>query len=113
MDLWIRSQDKYILKKVNGVVLAQSGKFFAIYPTEKELGELEFLGYYKTEERAFEVLNEIQKLLIPNIIALGNKISNNVYNDFDNLSNCYAIADCNNNINIKELSTVVYEMPKE
>ena len=64
MDLWIRSQDRCELRKVNGVVMAQEGKFFAIYPVVKELGEFEILGHYKSEERALEVLDEIQELII-------------------------------------------------
>ena len=63
MDLWIRSQDRCELRKVNGVVMAQEGKFFAIYPVVKELGELEILGNYKSEERALEIINEIEATL--------------------------------------------------
>ena len=43
MDLWIRGQDRCELRKVEGVVMAQEGKFFAIYPVKKDLGELEIL----------------------------------------------------------------------
>ena len=113
MDLWIRSQDRCELRKVNGVVMAQEGKFFAIYPVVKELGELEFLGHYKSEERALEVLDEIQKLLTPQVCELAKKIANNEYNDYNKLTNIYAIMDGTGTVNVSEISTVIYEMPKE
>ena len=59
MDLWIRSQNKNRLMKIDYLQI--------IYDKEdKELpyyinASYEHLGAYKTEERALEVLNEIEE----------------------------------------------------
>lgn len=61
MDLWIRSQDKRILQKVDNVFLDANYENKRIcnyaddYKTE--------LGTYKTKERALEVLDEIQNFI--------------------------------------------------
>ena len=54
MDLWIRSQDKTKLVKVDKILIENSdiGNF-----------EVGMLGTYKTKERALEVLDEIQRLI--------------------------------------------------
>lgn len=78
MDLWIRSQDKEDLIKVDNLGLAYLGKYnFVdkigdIHREEYHICQFEenchtTLGYYKTKERALEVLNEIQNyILLPN-----------------------------------------------
>lgn len=63
MELWIRSQDKTKLVKVNDILyMDTSGDY------EKEYHSLwnncvGILGTYKTKERALEVLDEIQRLV--------------------------------------------------
>lgn len=63
MNLWIRSQDKRNLKKINTEIYIKEGTLYAegdvyfIVSSGTELGE------YKTKERALEVLDEIQKKL--------------------------------------------------
>ena len=56
MELWIRSQDRTFLRKVNTPESYEnSGAYY------------ELLGTYKTKERAIEVLDEIQNyILLPN-----------------------------------------------
>lgn len=66
MDLWIRSQDKEVLLKCNQVYYFElNGK--NIIATDLELVQRGYdyqpLGYYKTKERALEVLDEIQSKL--------------------------------------------------
>lgn len=105
MDLWIRSQDREILRRVD-----------CIYLNVREYGctidnGVNVLGRYRTQERGLEVLNEIQKLLTPQIFALTNNIKENKKDA--ELTNCYALVGSKNGIDIKELSTVVYEMPKD
>lgn len=116
MDLWIRSQDRYELRKVNGVVMAQEGKFFAIYPVEKELGELEILGQYKSEERAIEVLDEIQKLLIGDVIVFKNTDIPNVDDlklaGIDNALVYHSFTDDSPQFNFSHRDCVVFEMPE-
>ena len=65
MELWIRSQDKKTLTKINDIRLKEFNldEIVANYKTTS-LGsnEYEKLGTYKTKERALEVLDEIQDL---------------------------------------------------
>lgn len=61
MDLWIRSQDKSQIKKMDDIFIAklsvvETGEWGVF------INKTTF-GYYKTQERAFEVLDEIQEML--------------------------------------------------
>ncbi len=93
MDLWIRSQDKMNLVKVNqiNVNYQNNCQIIANYIPDfiGTQGEYyETLGTYNSKERALDVLNEIQ-----NILKIGLQINNN--NQFVGTT------------------TYVYEMPKE
>lgn len=59
MELWVRSQDKRILQKVDNIFLDANyeNKRISTYD-----GDNVELGTYKTKERAIEVLDEIQEL---------------------------------------------------
>lgn len=59
-DLWIRSIDGYTLTKVKTLSIEQSGEHYSVFGDTKDYP----LGYYKTSERAKEILDEIQKLLV-------------------------------------------------
>jgi hypothetical protein len=64
MNLWVRSQDKRILQKVDNLFLDANyeNKRISTYD-----GDNIELGTYKTKERAIEVLDEIQNyILLPN-----------------------------------------------
>ena len=58
MELWIRSQDRKLLLKCEGIgiykkhIMYELGHGFTIY------------GRYETEERALEILDEIQRHLV-------------------------------------------------
>lgn len=85
MDLWIRSQDRESLMKVNRV-----DKYgLSIVTFDNEFREI-YLGRYATEERALEVLDNIHKVL---------------KGDIENHINKFDLYIDNNRI--------VYEMPKE
>lgn len=84
MELWIRTYPKKGLVKVNDIVVFSREGMYSL--ESKDF----VLGMYKTEERALEVLDEIQKRII--------KISCFVYR-----TDSYCL--CNNDF--------VYEMPKE
>ena len=58
MELWIRSQDRIFLRKVNTIGIVEGRDFWSI----DENLTVSF-GKYKTKERALEVLDEIQDLL--------------------------------------------------
>lgn len=99
MDLWIRSQDKENLIKATGLRVLEK----SVQMRGEVLGVLT-IGTYKTEERALEVLDEIQNL----IIAKNNMIySKDVYEStMKELGDAKKIEQA-----IKALG--VYEMPKE
>ena len=59
MNLWIRSQDRTFLRKVNTIGIVEGRDFWSI----DENLTISF-GKYKTKERALEVLDEIQDELI-------------------------------------------------
>ena len=62
MDLWIRSQDKLRLVKVNYVYAIENKiNSFSIYGETIDSGPI--IGTYKTKERALEVLDEIHDIL--------------------------------------------------
>mgnify|MGYP001855719746 FL=1 len=92
MELWIRSQDKKAIIKPINILLENSldsgmtgirGYFsFFFY---------KMLGFYKTEQRALEVLDEIQKKI--NLINLGHDFGSPM-------------------IDLKN-PTYIYEMPEE
>ena len=64
MELWIRSQDKNILQKVNKLYVTTYAEEngYGIYDIKyDDLDDCDIpLGFYKTKERALEILDEIQ-----------------------------------------------------
>jgi hypothetical protein len=99
MDLWVRSQNKYRLLKVESLQI--------IYNQEdNELpysinSSYELLGSYKTKERALDILDEIQQMLKNETIETEIKyIDNQVYE-----TKIIGKPDILKNI-------VVYQMPK-
>lgn len=113
MDLWIRTQYKYELLQVNklAVGIEPETNFITI---EGGINDFEYiLARYETEARALEVLDEIQKLLTPQIYELMRKIQKKDLSP-QGIYNVYAVENCQTGqVDIKELSTIVYQMPKE
>ena len=127
MELWIRSQDKEKLIKVNNIeifhhysykdtqekFLLPSGSFEYRKVSKKDkyiksviaCNDEITLGIYKSKERALEVLDEIQKILKPHLII---KDSGKIIGSFDG-----TIIREGATYETKELATYVYEMPKE
>ena len=62
MELWIRSQDREYLEKVEKIYIWKNS--FEEYQID---GKSE-LGTYKTKKRALEVLDEIQRLMIASLV---------------------------------------------
>ena len=113
MNLWIRSQDKMNLVKIRQTSLNYQNNKQIIANYIPELYEnsgayYELLGTYKTKERAIEVLDEIQSLLQPTIEY--KPIVQEEYNPAYTYKHFVKVDD---NIEIKELSTFVYQMPAE
>ena len=69
MELWIRSQDKTFLRKLNTIGIVEGRDFWSI----DENLTISF-GKYKTKERALEVLDEIQDLLQNAYVGDSNRI---------------------------------------
>ena len=106
MELWIRSQDKLKLVKVNYVYAIENKiNSFSIYG--ETIDSAPIIGRYETKERALEVLDEIQSLLQPTIEY--KPIVQEEYNPAYTYKHFVKVDD---NIEIKELSTFVYQMPE-
>lgn len=104
MELWIRSQDKEILLKVNELEI-EANMIIAF-----DNNKYQCLGTYKTKERALEVLDEIQNILKPKYILDSSSIKPN--GDYW-VENGIVMQNYSANARIEELSTYVYEMPKD
>ena len=108
MELWIRSQNKKCFMKVYDIWIDDTDMKDQGYITIMANSDFSFeLGDYKTEERALEVLDEIQNILKPTI-----KI-NYEYDDSLPIMNGEWLKSVKRESKIEELSTYVYEMPKE
>ena len=108
----MRSQDKMNLVKIRQISLDYQNNKQIIANYTPELyensgGYYELLGTYKTKERALEVLDEIQSLLQPTIEY--KPIVQEEYNPAYTYKHFVKVDD---NIEIKELSTFVYQMPE-
>ena len=105
MNLWIRSQDKRRLLKIDNFLQ----NFKDVITFTKEEG-LIVLGTYQSEKRALEVLDEIQNILMPQVKVIYNKTEEVKLQDFtSNIIAQPVIED----IQIQQASSYVYEMPKE
>ena len=114
MELWIRTQDKMRLVKIRQISLNYRNNKQIIanyipdfYPNSGEY--YEFLGTYKTKERAIEVLDEIQNILNPKYILDTSSIKPD--GDFYE-ENGVIFQNYDANSKIEELSTFVYQMPE-
>lgn len=111
MDLWIRSQNKEKLCKIENIKYMDTSDDFE-NDTHSLLNDNNgILGIYKTKQRSLEVLDEITNLIKPKyLIRMDN---HGPVNDFlNNENNSYVSAEgvgMVSNIN----QTLYYEMPKE
>ena len=117
MELWIRSQDKTKLVKVNSLWVMDNQIWMEVpfYENHKKLGLTvsgcnHKLATYTTKERAIEVLDEIQNILKPKYILDTSSIKPD--GDFYE-ENGVIFQNYDANAKIEELSTFVYQMPKD
>ena len=104
MELWIRSQDRTFLRKVNTIGIVEGRDFWSI---DENL--IVSFGKYKTKERAIEVLDEIQNILKPKYIL----DSSSIRPDGDSWAeNGIIMQKYNANARIEEIPIYVYEMPE-
>ena len=106
MNLWVRSQNKEDLILIKKPICVYDNKI--VY--KESASYMMTIGKYKTKERAIEVLDEIQNILKPKYILDTSSIKPDgaFYEE-----NGVIFQKYNANAEIKELSTFVYEMPKE
>lgn len=89
MDLWIRSQDRKNLDKVEDLEVYAGGNKSNNHFFIKSCGN--YLGEYETEKRALEVLDEIQKYI-------GDNFNQEEVSQF---------------LGLNAKNRMIYEMPKE
>ena len=99
MELWVRSQDKMNLVKIKQINIDYQNNKQIIANYEPEQYEnsscfYELLGTYKTKERALEILDEIQNLMLKGAFA---KKENGLGEVLDYIPN----------------NLIIYQMPKE
>lgn len=111
MELWIRSQDKSMLVKVNEISMHSNART-DLRSWEILVNDYSF-GDYATTERAKKVLDEIQNILKPKPILqakpmLSRETMKRIQNDYD-MTVLPSCVDA-----IEPISTsFVYEMPEE
>ncbi len=78
MELWIRSQNKHSLSKVYDLQLDSfnTKKDKVLIINSRTNTDCRYLAEYDTEERALEVLDEIQRYLTPTVQMLDETIGN-------------------------------------
>lgn len=106
MELWIRSQDKTKLVKIISLEIERT----TIKGNSKCDDYDVWLGHYKTKERALQVLDEIQRILMPNIMAYSPIVKSK---DLKNHCMKYELCGSEIEYDVVALPTYVYEMPKE
>lgn len=107
MDLYIRSQDREKLFKFDGLIIYCTCEEMPSTASYEICDSFEgSIAKYKTKERALEVLDEIQKILMPPMLI------NNSEGFITGKDDSMHIINPSYN-KIEQLSTCVYEMPKE
>lgn len=115
MSLWIRSQNKYCLKKVDGVFIKP------IRPHVYHILDFDnnILAEYKTEKRSLEILNDIQAKLKNKFLAkvdpmLNKKDFEDAVKYMENFNRIELVAS-NPLIDIQPINpeVIIYEMPEK
>lgn len=111
MELWIRSQDKKRLTKVEDIYMVEDKDNFTSYIGNNIVGHL---GEYKKVGRALEVLDEIQKILNPKGILKFNSLirKDDIKKIEEYYRDAYKVFD-NSVEQVQQPDTYVYEMPEE
>ena len=104
MELWIRSQDKTTLIRSYEIYISEYGKGSYVIRAKKTS---HILGAYKTMERALEVLDEIQNILMPTI-KYAPIIKEDIKPEYTYKQYVSEGAD----IEVIQLNTFVYQMPE-
>jgi hypothetical protein len=103
MDLWIRSQDGKKISKINEDLIVVGNTIRKLYNDETSFMDL---ATYAKEERALEVLDEVETLLKPRFMITENK---ELVQQENGSYYCPPLKE----IEIPPQDTIFYEMPKE
>jgi hypothetical protein len=107
MELWIRTQKGLDIFKVDNVQLMGCDIYTYTADGNRTLGE------YDSHDRALQVLDEIHRLLVPQINDLMRKVQEKDVSP-KGIYNVYAIENTvTGQVDIREIQTLVYQMPKE
>lgn len=109
MELWVRSQDKESLIKVEKIELIYDclcSDDIQLIHIETDKGKI---GSYSTKERALEVLDEIQNLLNPMLVFKNCNCTQEMLGNIKEAGAC-VVSD---NAHIEKIQTCIYEMPSE
>lgn len=110
MELWIRSQDRKEIRPQPKLGIDKlEGLYYIVDRYDFERAYI--LGKYETEERAIEILDEIQNILSPKYILDSSSIKTIGNSYYDENGMIYQKYSANGTI--KEISTVVYKMPEK
>ena len=109
MELWIRSQDKTFLRKVNTIGIVKGNDSWWIAENITIV-----LGKYKSKERALEIMDEIQNILQPVVFFKEPTINvNNGDSIIQTLSQDITIsAPQQTEFEFKQAGQFVYQMPE-
>ena len=111
MELWIRSQDKQVLKLAEHFDIYTGGYDGQEYYVIEESGT--DVAQYKTKERALEILDEIQNILKHKFFIRVNGKAKPELLNFLNIENNEYSGGFDNCLIENINNTFVYEMPKE
>lgn len=106
MELWVRSQNKETLAKVDNLNIDKHD--YSIY-TQSQTYQIVF-GTYKSRERALEVFNEIQNILKPVIITTEYECN---IKDNPRDKTHFNLEMKPEKTEIQQITSYVYEMPEE
>lgn len=121
MELWVRGQEKSLLKKVSEVLYEEMDEHSIV---TFQGDDVMLLGIYKTKERCLEIIDEIQKLLLSaNPKEAFMLVDCRNENEFSHICSLVDFAREHNFIaydgedgtsfQLIQPSVLVYEMPKE
>lgn len=115
MSLWIRSQNKYCLRKVDGVYINPNRPgFYYIQDFDNNK-----LASYKTEKRALEILNDIQDKIKNRVwlqvqYPVKKEDKYKVLMDFETINGITPIvSDISENVTPINQEVFIYEMPEK
>lgn len=125
-SLWVRSQDKESLSRVNRLQVAQNSTYQGYRIFNEKFDDV--LGFYDTKERCIEIIDEIQKLLLSASPQNAFVVLENLEMDYeeiksyierareDNFLAYYSGCDSRGekgSIQFLQPNVLVYEMPEE